>query len=82
MTLTSSPDIFIQGTVPWNDLTGRPNHGHAAVADFLICRAAEAALSANFDTLIANWANDQKIAMRGALDGTEAMAFAHETSPW
>jgi hypothetical protein len=73
--------VFLGHLVPWNDLTGKPNHGHAAVADFLICRAAEAALSANFDTLIENWANDQKIAMRGALDGTEAMAFAHETSP-
>jgi hypothetical protein len=73
--------VFIGHLVPWDDLTGRPNHGHAAVADFLICRAAEAALSANFDTLIENWANDQKIAMRGALDGHEAMAFAHATSP-
>src|SRR5882762_112993 len=29
-------NLFIGHLVPWNDLTGRPNHGHAAVADLLI----------------------------------------------
>ena len=57
--------VFIGSLVPWNDLVGQPNHGHAAVADFLICGAADAVLSANFDTLIEQWALDRKIAMRG-----------------
>jgi len=41
--------LFIGSLVPWNDLVGVPNPGHAAVADLLISRAARAALSANFD---------------------------------
>lgn len=73
--------VFIGGLVPWGELAGEPNDGHAAVSDLLICRAAEAALSANFDSLIEQWATTRKIDMRGALDGHEAMAFQHETSP-
>jgi len=72
--------VFIGSLVPWNDLVGEPNTGHAAVADFLISRAATAALSANFDTLIENWACGQKIAMRGALTGQEAINFS-ESAP-
>jgi hypothetical protein len=73
--------VFIGGLVPWGELAGEPNEGHAAVADLLISRAAEAALSANFDSLIEQWATSRKIDLRGALDGHEAMAFQHETSP-
>ncbi|HVL69394.1 MAG TPA: hypothetical protein VM364_19205 [Vicinamibacterales bacterium] len=73
--------VFIGNLVPWNDLTGSPNAGHAAVSDFLITRAAHGALSANFDTLIENWAAENKVLMRGALDGHEAIAFAQSTSP-
>jgi hypothetical protein len=67
--------------VPWNELVGRPNKGHAAIADLLISRAAHAALSANFDPLIERWAEDHKIAMQGALDGREAVTFGAYTSP-
>jgi hypothetical protein len=67
--------IFIGTLVPWDDLVGEPNEGHAAVADFLICGAAHAALSANFDGLIEQWSNRYKVAMRGALDGAEAVQF-------
>lgn len=73
--------IFIGRLVPWNALVGDPNKGHAAVADFLISRAADAALSANVDTLIEQWAWRQKIFIRGALDGSEAMAFRIDTNP-
>src|SRR5262249_9662745 len=62
-------------------LVGEPNTGHAAVADFLICRAAHAALSANFDPLIEQWSQRRKVAMRGALTGTEAIAFTDRTNP-
>src|SRR2546429_9695500 len=31
--------VFISTLVPWDDLVGQPNEGHAAVADFLICGA-------------------------------------------
>ena len=29
--------VFISALVPWDDLVGEPNKGHAAVADLLIC---------------------------------------------
>lgn len=72
--------IFIP-LVPWNDLSGAPNRGHAAIADLLVSRAAHAALSANFDTMIERWAEQRKVAMQGALTGQEATSFAAETSP-
>jgi hypothetical protein len=73
--------VFIRKLVPWNDLVGESNEAHATVADFLVCRAAHAALSANFDPLIEQWAELRKIAMLGALTGAEAVEFAINTSP-
>ncbi len=70
--------VFLGSLVPWNELVGQPNPGHAAVADFLICRAAEAALSANFDPLIEHWASSLKIAMLPALSGQEATSFGRD----
>jgi hypothetical protein len=72
--------VFIR-LVPWNELVGCPNSGHAALADFLISRAAHAALSANFDPLIEFWAAERKIAMQGALTGQEAVEFTNNTNP-
>ena len=68
-------NVFISTLVPWDDLVGEPNDGHAAVADFLICGAARAALSANFDGLIEQWSHRRKVSMRGALSATEAEHF-------
>jgi hypothetical protein len=73
--------LFIGSLVPWNDLVGVPNPGHAAVADLLISRAARAALSANFDVLIEQWAMSHKIALQGALNGHEATEFAALSGP-
>ena len=73
--------VFIGNLVPWRELVGEPNLGHAAVSDLLISGAADAALSANFDSLIEQWAWSRKIDLRGALDGPEAMAFRKEASP-
>ena len=72
--------LFIR-LVPWNELVGQPNSGHAAIADFLISRAAHAALSANFDPMIESWASERKIAMQGALTGQEAVEFTNNTNP-
>lgn len=72
--------IFIP-LVPWNELAGVPNRGHAAVADLLISRAAHAALSANFDTMIERWAEQHKIAMQGAQTGQEATNFTVTSNP-
>jgi len=73
--------VFIGSLVPWNALVGEPNHGHAAISDLLISRAADAVLSANFDLLIEQWAWGRKIYLRGALDGREAMDFRNNTNP-
>jgi hypothetical protein len=71
--------VFVGTLVPWDDLAGESNPGHAAVADFLISGAAVAALSANFDLLIEQWAHRRRVAMRGALDGRQAQnAGGHE----
>jgi len=72
--------VFL-GLVPWSELIGQPNAGHAAVADFLICRAAEAVLSANFDPLIEYWATGLKVDMRPALDGQQATNFGRNHAP-
>lgn len=74
-------NVFINRLVPWNKLVGTPNAGHAAIGDLLVCRAAHAALSANFDPLVENWAADKKVAMRGALDGVEANNYRTTSSP-
>lgn len=73
--------LFINRLVPWDDLTGEPNAGHAAVADLLLSGGARAALSANFDTLIEQWSLHKKVQLRGALNGTQATAYADKTSP-
>jgi hypothetical protein len=74
-------DVFLSVLVPWDDLVGEPNSGHAAVADLLISRAASATLSANFDPLIEQWAERRKVAMRGALNGAEAVEFTTRSNP-
>jgi hypothetical protein len=74
-------EVFIHQLVPWNELVGQPNEGHAAIADLLICRAGHAALCANFDPLIEHWAHEHKIALRGALTGQEAIDFASTSNP-
>lgn len=72
---------FIDQVVPWNNLVGRPNLGHAAVADFLISRAVHGVLSSNFDPLIESWAASHKLALQGALDGIEAVNFQRVSNP-
>src|SRR5207237_10361735 len=72
--------VFIP-LVPWNDLSGAPNKGHAAIGDLLVSKGAHAALSANFDTMIERWAEQHKVAMQGALTGQEATNFAAAYGP-
>jgi len=73
-------DRFL-GLVPWAELLGQPNAGHAAVSDLLVARAVHSTLSANFDPPIEFWAKTRKIDMRGALDGAEAVEFSAATNP-
>src|SRR5262249_16878904 len=50
-------------------------------ADLLICRAALAALSANFDRMIEHWAEDRRVLLQGALTGQEVIEFASVSNP-
>lgn len=67
--------------VPWGELEGTPNKGHAAVADLLVSRGAHGTLSANFDTMIEKWAKERKVDFQGALDGQEAVNFQPVSNP-
>jgi hypothetical protein len=72
--------VFIP-LVPWDEMLGSPNAGHAAVSDLLVCRAAHAAMSTNFDRMIESWAQSLKVDLRGALNGQEATSFCAITNP-
>ena len=73
--------VFLKKLVPWNELVGEPNSGHQAIGDLLASRAASAALSTNFDTMIEQWAKSHKLAMRGAVEPHEAAPFADLMAP-
>jgi hypothetical protein len=47
--LNTLKTVFIEHLVPWPAFVCPPNPGHAAIADFLITRAAVAGLSSNYD---------------------------------
>ncbi|WP_029066185.1 SIR2 family protein [Labrenzia sp. DG1229] len=64
--------VFIEHLVPWPDFVRPSNAGHAAIADFLITRAAVAGISSNYDTLIERRAWEYGSEFRGSLDGDEA----------
>jgi hypothetical protein len=72
--------VFLE-LVPWSELEGPPNKGHASVSDFLLSRAAHGALSANFDTMIEKWAKERKVSLQGALNGQEAVNFQAVSNP-
>lgn len=65
--------VFIEHLVPWSAFVRPPNTGHAAIADFLITRAAVAGISSNYDTLIEQRAWAYGADFRGSLDGDEAI---------
>ena len=73
--------VFIEEFVPWKRFLGPPNSGHAAIADFLIIRAAVASLSSNFDTLIEQSALEYGSDFRGALEGHAANVHSKKHSP-
>lgn len=73
-------DVFLD-LVPWDDLTGLPNRGHAAISDLLLSHAARGALSANFDRMIERWADGKKVSLLGALNGQEATDYATKFGP-
>lgn len=73
--------IFIERLVPWQAFVRPSNAGHAAVADFLITRAAAAGLSSNYDTLIERKAWDYGFDFRASLDGHQASEQALTQGP-
>ena len=79
--LNTLKSVFIEHLVPWPDFVRPSNAGHAAIADFLITRAAVAGISSNYDTLIERRAWDYGSEFRGSLDGDEAMVDATHRAP-
>lgn len=79
--LNSLQSVFIEHLVPWSAFVRPSNAGHAAVADFLITRAAVAGISSNYDTLIERRAWDYGADFRGSLDGDEAGSDAVRQAP-
>lgn len=73
--------VFIERLVPWSAFTRPSNPGHAAIADFLVTRAAVASLSANYDILIERRAWEYGSDFKGALDGDEATVHASTQGP-
>ncbi len=73
--------VFIDSLVPWSDFVRQPNRGHVAIADFLVTRAAIAALSSNYDALIERWAIENGFDFQISLDGDEANVCTRTQSP-
>lgn len=73
--------VFIEHLVPWSAFARPYNLGHAAIADFLLTRAAVAGISSNYDILIERRAWDYGAAFRGSLDGDEAIIDAVRQAP-
>ena len=80
-TMNALRSTFIEHIVPWKKFVRPPNAGHAAIADFLITRAAVACLSSNYDTLIERRAWDYGFDFRSALNGDEANVHATTQGP-
>jgi len=78
-TLTTS---FIRTMVPWDKFVRPYNRGHEALADFLICRAVFAVLSANYDELIEVPARQSGADLEVALDGDQAIVHASNHAPF
>lgn len=79
--LNTLKSLFIKHLVPWDDFIRPSNTGHAAIADFLITRAAVAAISSNYDTLIERCAEAYGSDFLGSLDGDEATTDANHRGP-
>jgi hypothetical protein len=73
--------VFIGELVPWNLFIQQPNPGHTAIADFLLTRAAVAALSSNYDFLIERCAWDYGAEFHASLDGDQATVQSTRHGP-
>jgi hypothetical protein len=71
---TGQMDHFLQGLVPWEELGGPPNKGHAAIGDLIMCGGVHSVLSANFDDMIERWIWGHRIDFNASLDGVGAAA--------
>ncbi len=72
---------FIGTLVPWGKFVGSPNPGHAAMADFLITRAAVAGLSGNYDELVERKAQQYGADFLISLNGDEAIERSSYHAP-
>lgn len=79
--LNTLQSVFIEHLVPWQAFVRPSNAGHAAIADFLITRAAVAGISSNYDTLIERRAWEYGADFCASLDGDEATANSVRQAP-
>ena len=79
--LNTLQSVFIESLVPWPGFVRRYNIGHAAIADFLITRAAVAGISSNYDTLIERRAWDYGADFQASLDGDEVILCKVRQAP-
>lgn len=73
--------VFIESLVPWAQFVKPPNVGHAAIADFLVTKAAAATLSANYDMLVERCGWENGFDFQSSLDGDEATVRARTQGP-
>jgi len=69
---------FLERLVDWKPFFGEPNEGHYAIADLLLCRAADLSVSANVDTLVERAAEELgETDFEACIRGSEAAVPRH-----
>ena len=74
-------NLLIDQLIPDSAFDRDPNAGHSAVADFLLCRAAQAAVSTNVDAFIERSLGSSGTCVEGALHGDEINHYSQKHSP-
>lgn len=70
----SLESYFIRALVPWRLFTPRPNAGHEAIADMLLCKAFAATITTNYDFNVEQCAVNARAAFDSSLNAAEAAA--------
>ncbi len=78
---SSLETYFIRQLVPWHLFTPRPNTGHQAIADLLLCEAVAATVTTNYDFNVEQSAVNVSAAFDSSLNAIEA-AVRRDHSPF
>ena len=73
--------VYLRTLIDPNTFAGRPNKGHFAVADLLLARALQLAVSTNVDVMIENAGQYLFGSVRVALDGNGIAAMPASVAP-